>query len=65
MERMTELYFEAEMVMTQFHMPFHIWLKTVPKEARIFQLLVYRLYLEKENFRKTPPDQQFSYFNRS
>lgn len=64
MERTTELFFEAEMVMTQFHMPFHIWLKTVPKEARIFQLAVYRLHLEKENYYNTPKEKRFDYFNR-
>lgn len=64
MERSSDLFFEAEMVMTQFHMPFHTWLQQVPKEARIFQLAVYRLHLEKENYYNTPKEKRFAYFNR-
>lgn len=63
MERTSELYFEAEMAMTQFHMTFHEWLK-LPKEVRIFQLAVYRLYLEKQNYYNTPQEKRFNYFNR-
>lgn len=64
MERSTQLFFEAEMVMTQFHMPFHEWLK-LPKMARLFQLAVYRLHIEKENYYNTHPDKRFTFFNRS
>lgn len=63
MERMTGLYFEAEMAMTQFHMPFHLWLQ-LPKAVRIFQMALYRLHLEKENYYNTPPDKRFTFFNR-
>lgn len=64
MERTSELFFEAQMAMTMFHMPFHTWLQTVPKEARIFQMLVYRLHCEKENYYNTPREKRFNYFNR-
>jgi hypothetical protein len=64
MERTTDLFFEAEMAMTMFHMPFHEWLQRVPKEARIFQMAVYRLHLEKENYWNTLPEKRFNYFNR-
>lgn len=63
MERMTSLYYEAEMAMTMFHMPYHEWLK-VPKAARLFQMAVYRLHQEKEGYYSTPKEERFSYFNK-
>ena len=63
MERTTELFFEAEMAMEKFGMTFDKWLE-LPKEVRIFQMAVYRLHLEKENYYSTPKEKRFTYFNR-
>lgn len=63
MERMTETFFEAELAMEKFRMTYDKWLE-LPKVVRIFQLAVYRLHLEKENFYNTPKEKRFNYFNR-
>lgn len=61
---MSELYVEAKMAMDKFHMPFHIWLKEVPKAARLFQIILYKLSMEEENYYNTPKEKRFNYFNR-
>jgi len=51
------------MAMEKFGMTFDKWLE-LPKEVRIFQMAVYRLHLEKENYYSTPKEKRFTYFNR-
>lgn len=63
MERLSALQYEASLAMNKFGMVFTDWLK-LPKEVRIFQQLVYRLDIEKENYYNTPKEKQFNYFNR-
>lgn len=65
MERlgMSDLYVEAKMAMDKFHMPFHVWLQ-IPRLVRDFQLLVYKLSVEEENYYNTPAEKRFNYFNR-
>lgn len=63
MARVSEMQYEAALAMNKFGMLFHDWLK-LPKEVRIFQMLVYRIDMEQENFHNTPKEKQFNYFNR-
>lgn len=63
MARVSEMQYEAALAMNKFGMLFHDWLK-LPKEVRIFQMLVYRMDREQENFANTPKERQFNYFNR-
>lgn len=64
MEQTSDLFFEADMAMSQFHMLYGDWLK-LPKRVRIFQRKVYELRLAKEAYYKTAEEDKRFFFSGS
>jgi hypothetical protein len=64
MERITSLFYEAEMAMEKFGLTYDEWCKK-PQKVRTFQLAVYRLSQAKKSYYNTPSDQRFAFFKGS